>query len=53
LQSGVEAMERLVAMPDGEREAMLDKAQAYVQERTWEKAADVLEEALRKAIDTE
>jgi len=51
LDSGIEAMEHLAAMPSVEREAMLDKAQAYTQARTWDKAADVLEVAIGRATE--
>ena len=51
LESGMEAMEHLVSMPPEEREKMLDKAQAYVQERTWDKAADVLEGAIKRSVE--
>lgn len=52
LEAGVAAMAALAAMPDGEREAMLDRAEAYVQERTWSQAADVLEGAIKDAVGT-
>lgn len=51
LDSGIEAMERLAVMPGDERETMLDKAQAYVQERTWNKAADVLEATILQVTE--
>jgi glycosyltransferase involved in cell wall biosynthesis len=51
LRGGVDALENLVAMQNGDKVTMLDKAEAYVQGRTWTKAADVLEVAIKRAIE--
>jgi glycosyltransferase involved in cell wall biosynthesis len=48
--AGVRALERLASMDLDKREAMLDKAQGYVQKRTWDRAVDVLNEAIDLAV---
>jgi len=48
--AGVRALERLADMDTDKREAMLDKAQGYVQKRTWDKAVNVLNEAIDQAV---
>lgn len=47
-QSGVRALERLVRMAPEKKEAMLDKAEAYVQKRTWDRAIKVLNDAIQE-----
>lgn len=48
--AGVRALERLARMDPDRRATMLDKAQAYVQNRTWGRSVDALEQAIRKAV---
>lgn len=54
LESGVAALHSLAKgdaplMDNGDHQIMLDRAEAYVFERTWEKAADVLVAAIGRA----
>jgi glycosyltransferase involved in cell wall biosynthesis len=49
LESGVAALHRLAEMSKTKRKRMLDRAETYVFERTWEKAADILVAAIGRA----
>jgi glycosyltransferase involved in cell wall biosynthesis len=49
LESGVAALRCLAGMDDGKRQTMLDRAEAYTFERTWEQTADVLIAAISRA----